>query len=288
MDAPEYICVTQMLKATPKEEGGERFIYIEASNEDVDQQSEIVMAKALAESADYFLRYGNLDLDHITMTGLKQGVPNYMLYEIGRPVDARINGKRTFVKGQIYKGDTDVAEKANHFWESITALSPPQRWYPSVGGAVLEKSMEIDPVSKCRRAMVQKVRWTNIGFSKTPVNSSVPTVSTVPIGALTKAWGAAGLDITKALEAGYGTDSATLTGGGALRKQSLHGSPLNYWDFREQVAGAMQSGSITNPTAERLVQFATSQYGLQHDEATQWVERFMRDLSKSMKKRRPA
>ncbi len=38
-----------MLKATASTEGGRRFLYLEASNEGVDQQAEVVAAKALAD-----------------------------------------------------------------------------------------------------------------------------------------------------------------------------------------------------------------------------------------------
>lgn len=285
-DVPSYLCITQMLKASPVEEGGERFIYLEASNEALDQQREIVLAKALADSADYYLRYGNLDLDHLTQIGAKAGIADYPLYEIGRPVAVKVDGKRTFVKGQIYQGEGPVADKANQFWDSLTAINPPQRWYPSVGGAVLEKAVEVDPATQERRAIIRKVRWTNIGFSKTPVNADVPTVSTVPFGALAKSWGMGGLDIAKALEAGYGTDAGDLAGGAALRRQSLDGAPVNYWDFRERLAGAMRSRRLARPDAARLLEYATSTYGLSQAEAAEWVERFMRDLRDGLQKRR--
>lgn len=185
---PDYLCITQMLKASPSMEQGERFVYLEASNETRDQQGEIVLAKALAESSDYYLRYGNMDLDHLTQLGPKAGIADYALYEIGRPVEVKVSGGRTLVKGQIYSGSGPVAEKANQFWSSLTELTPPQRWYPSVGGAVMEKALDIDPDTGAKRAVIKKVRWTNIGFSKTPVNQAVPTVSTVPFGALAKCW----------------------------------------------------------------------------------------------------
>lgn len=284
---PDYLCITQMLKATPSVEAGERFIYLEASNEARDQQGEVVLAKALEESADYYLRYGNLDLDHLTQLGPKAGIANYALFEIGRPVEVKVSGGKTLVKGQIYKGEGPVAEKANQFWSSLIDLNPPQRWYPSVGGAVMEKGMDIDPKTGAKHAIIKRVRWTNIGFSKTPVNQTVPTVTTVPFGALAKCWGPLGLDLNKAMEAGYGTDSAQLTDGGALRKQSLHGSPMNYFDMRDKIAGAIRKGSVgKNPGAKELVNFASSNFGVSLDEAAETVERFMRDLKTGINRRK--
>jgi hypothetical protein len=186
----EFIAFPSLLKATPSEEGGERFIYFEASNEALDQQGEVVLAKALEASADYYRQYGNVDLEHYTQIGARAGIANPHLYEIGRPVEVKIREPRTFVKAQIFRGEGEVAEKANHVWQSLTAISPPQRWYPSVGGAVLEKSQEVDGKTGDKRTVIRRVRWTNVGLSKTPVNQAVPTVSTVPVGTFSKALGA--------------------------------------------------------------------------------------------------
>lgn len=286
-NVPEYLCITQMLKASPSVEHGERFVYLEASNEARDQQNEIVLAKALAESSDYYLRYGNLDLDHLTQLGPKAGIADYTLYEIGRPVEVKVAGGRTLVKGQIYSGTGPVADKANQFWASLTEISPPQRWYPSVGGAVMEKALDLDPKTGAKRAVVKKVRWTNIGFSKTPVNPTVPTVSTVAFDQLAKCWGPGGLDIAKALEAGHETDSAQLEGGGALRKQSLHGVPINYFDMRDRLADALRTRKAgKNPGARQMAEYAAKTFGLSRDDAAETVERFMRDLKTGMKQRR--
>lgn len=279
-EATEFLAIPDCLKATPAEEGGERFVYLEASNEARDYQGEVVLSKALEESADYYLRFGNIDLDHVTQIGPKAGIPNYPTFEIGRPADVAIQGRRTFVKGQIYRGEGPVAAKANDFWDSLTKLTPPQRWYPSVGGAVVSKDTEIDPATKGRRTVIRKVRWTNIGFSKTPVNLAVPTVSTVPLGALAKSWGPGGLDLTKALEvSGGGTDSAALAGGAALAKQSLDRRIQTYWDFRDRVAGAVWRGQVALHPRD-LVAHATRLLGIAPPEAAEWSERFLADLDR--------
>jgi hypothetical protein len=278
---PQFLGVSDMLKATPREEGGVRFVYLEASNESVDYQGEVVLSKALSESADYYLRYGNLDLDHYTQIGAKQGIPNYELYEIGRPVDVQVRDGKTFVKGQVYSGTGPAAERANGFWSSLVDLSPPARWYPSVGGKVISKSVSIDPATKAKRAVISGVRWTNIGFSKTPVNLSVGPISTVPIGALAKSMCAEGFDFTKALEAGYGTDAAALTGGGAFRTQSLHKGILSYWDFRDQLAALIRGGEVNGGRPADLVQAARERFGMAADQAATRVQRFLADLEQN-------
>ena len=223
-DAAEFLSFPDLLKATPHEEGGDRFVYIEASNETRDFHGEKVLAKALAESAPYYQQYGNLDLDHVSVVGARRGIPNPYLYEIGNPVEVVAGGDRTFVKGAIFKGDTDVAAHANAFWDSITKLNPAKRWYPSVGGAVIGRAVQIDPVTERPTPVITAVRWSNIGFSATPVNPAVPGVSTVPFGLLAKSFSASG-EMAIALKGltatPGGPDMASLTGGAALREQSL-------------------------------------------------------------------
>lgn len=277
---PDVLCITEMLKATPRMEDGQRIIYIEASNEALDRQGEVVMAKALADSADYFLQNGNLDIDHFTLIGPRLGIKDSSLYEIGRPTEVKSRDGSTFVKGVIYSGSGPAAEQANNFWSSMTDINPPQRWYPSVGGAIPAggKVVDFDPKTHQRRVLVKATRWINVGFSKTPVNPAVPTVSTVPFGALAKSWTADGIDFAKALTAGYGTDSAALAGGAALRRQSLHGAISSYVEFRDAMLDALKSGAAgDNPSSRGLVAYASEALGLSPSEAADYVEHFLGD-----------
>lgn len=282
---PDFISLGALLKATPTVEAGERICFLEASNEGLDQQSEVVAAKALADSAGYFQRYGNIDIDHYTMIGAKAGIPDYAMYEIGQPIAVGQRDGATFVKARIYAGDGPAAERANYFWSSLTDINPPARWYPSVGGAILEKAIEIDPATNMRKAIVKRVRWSNIGMSKTPVNQHVSTCATVPIGVFAKSMTASGgFDIAKALSAGYGTDSADITGGGALRKQSLYGANA-YYDVRDMLARIVRKGGagVKAPRAHDLSDYLVRTLGVSADTAAEYVERFMRDLIKRRK-----
>ncbi len=284
---PDYLSVSQLLKATPVTEGTDRFVYLEASKETRDQQGEVVLSKALQDQAAYFLKFGNLDLDHYTQIGAKLGIPNYEAYEIGRPVDVKVRDGVTFVKGQIYSGDGPAAEKANTFWSSLTQLNPPARWYPSVGGAVVAKSASIDPETKAKRVVVEKVRWTNIGFSKTPVNADLDTVQTVPFGALAKSWTGAGFDMVKALTAGYGTDSASLQGGSALREQSLYGAgggdDAAFYQMADKFSDAIRGGKVREFNVPSLVTAARRLLGLADDDAVEFVGRFLAVLKRELR-----
>jgi len=287
-DVPTFLSIESMLKATPAYESGKRFIYMEASNEARDIQNERVLAKALEASAAYYTKFGNIDIDHLSLLGKPNpktgyiGIPNPELYEIGQPVQVRVEGAKTFVKAELYSGNGPTAENANMVWESMTSQQPPKRWYPSVGGVPLTKSIHIDPKSGDKMAVIEAVRWTNIGLSQTPVNPDLPVATTVPFGVLAKAMTASGALMVKALTAGYGTDSAGLDGGAALRKQSLDRRIQSYWQFREQCAKALTEGSIgANPGRHAMAAWAVTQFGLSHDEAAEYVERFMRDLSQA-------
>lgn len=280
---PDFVSFGGLLKASPTTDGDERILFLEASNEGVDYQDEVVLQKALKDSADYYLRHGNIDLSHFSLLGPKQGIPDFMSYEIGKPIEVKVDGKSTFVKAQLYRGESPMAKNANMVWDSITKQSPPSRWYPSVGGAVLAKSVKFDPDTRRKVAVIEKVRWNNIALDRCPVNRSVPEVSTAPVGVFAKSLG--GFVMAKALEAGYGTNSATLDGGAAMRKQSLHGAPYSYFDARERVAKAINAGAC-KPGMSEILSFAHKEFGLSLDESAEFVERFMRDIHKNLKRRK--
>lgn len=269
---PDYIQLPGLFKATPAEESGRRFLYFEASNEDVDHSNEIVLQKALSDSSDYYLRHGNVDVSHYSLLGPRSGLANFLEYEIGKPIEVQVDGGRTFVKAELYSGDSPMARNAGMVWDSMTKQTPPSRWYPSVGGKVLAKSVRINDAGE-KVGVVEKVLWNNTALDRCPVNRTVPEASTVPIGMFAKSMDA--FVITKALEAGYGTDSASLVGGAALRKQSLHG----YEQFRDNLSKAILErkfpGGINHPA---LIQVAR-EFGLSEDESDDYVRRFLTDIN---------
>lgn len=287
----DLLSIEMMLKATPHTEGEKRFVYLEASRETQDQHNEIVLAKALEESADHYMKFGNLDVDHKSMPSIAKlhGIERPDLWEIGAPVDVRIDGKSTFVKAQLFTGDTDLAERANMVWDSMTKLNPPRKWYPSVGGKVLRKSQVLDDNGN-KVGVVTGVRWTNIALSQHPVNQHVGGITTIPFGVLAKSWGADGLDLTKALEASYATDAAAKTGGAAFGMQSIDtgsAAPSSYYEFRDRLAGALLiKGKVPDKSANGLVEYAAGNFSLSHDEAADWVDRFLSDLKSGRTKKR--
>lgn len=292
---PEYISLGGLLKASATQDGRRRILYLEASNEGTDYQDEVVLQKALADSSDYFMRHGNIDLEHYSLLGPNRGIPDYMTYEIGKPVEVSMRGKTTFVKAELYSGDSPMAKNANMVWDTLTKQTPPCRWYPSVGGAVMAKSVRVDPATNARTAVIEKVRWNNIGLTRTPVNKSVPEASVEPIGGFAKSLVVAegvfakSLNgfVVKTLTAGYGTDSATLEGGESLREQSLEGTPANYWDFRERMAKAIRDGKVgPRPGARDLVDYSVKNFKMTAADSSEHVEHFLHDLKAGLNKRR--
>lgn len=282
---PDFVSFDILMKATPMQEGSRRFIYVEASKESRDQQGEIVLAKALKDSVGVFKKFGEIDLDHKSMPSIARmhGITDPDNWVIGRPVDVIFNGDTTIVKGELRTGDSPLAEKANTVWEGMTKISPPDRYYASVGGQVTGRDIRFDPIAKCKVPVITGTRWNNLALSKNPVHPDLRPASTTPTGVFAKSLGGF---IMKALEAGYGTDSAGLTGGAALRMQSLDGAPINYFDFRNRLADAMRNGAVGhNPSASDLVGYCKQMFGLSLGDAAEYVERFYRDLKTGLKKR---
>lgn len=275
----DYTVFDTMLKAIPVEDGGDRIIYVQASNENKDYQGEVVLAKALRESADYFTRFGVLDMDHKSIPKIAKtfGITNTDEWIIGQPVDVRFTGDSTFVKAQLRSGDSHLATQANIVWEGLTKVKPPVRYYASVGGAVLDRDVKFDPQSGEPVQVITKTLWGSLALSRAPVNLTLDVATTVPVMTFAKSMGGF-VPMTKALMAGYGTDAATLTGGAALGRQSLDGVPVNYLDFRERLSGDVRQRRIPQLTISSLVDYTTSRYHLSRDEATQWVGKFLKEL----------
>lgn len=296
-DSQGFVSIGTMLKARPAEEAGERILYLEASREGVDRQNEIVLQKALQDSAADFLKFGNIDIDHMTVPAVarQHGLTNPQEWEIGRPLDVTFPEGRTLVKAQLYQGDTPLARRANDVWDSLTKLRPPKRWYPSVGGSVLAKSMTQVDGADHPVTVVSKVLWNNLAISALPVNPHVAGVSTVPFETLAKSWTGGGL-IVKGLEASYGTDMAALSGGGALRTQSIDrgvayvgpGCPPydSYEDFRDRISKALLEGDVLQlaPGDDDLRGYMRGEAmrsGVPRSEAAAWVAQFFQDLMPS-------
>lgn len=282
---PDFVSFETLMKATPMQEGDKRIIYIEASKESRDQQGEIVLAKALKESEAVFRKFGEIDLDHKSMPSIaaRYGISDPDNWVIGQPLDVSFTNNSTLVKAQLRTGNSPLAERANLVWEGMTKVYPPDRYYASVGGQVTGREVRFDPVTKSKVPVITGTRWNNLALTKNPVHGDLAQVGLSPVGTFAKS-----LDgfVLKTLTAGYGTDSANLTGGESMRKQSLQGAPVNYFDFRNKLAEHLRSGQVgKNPGAREIVQHCSKIFGLSPGDASEYVERFYRDLKTGLNKR---
>jgi hypothetical protein len=148
---------------------------------------------------------------------------------------------------------------------------------------VLDREIRVDPKTGEKTPVITKTRWNNLALSLTPVHAGLNQASLTPIGTFSKSLN--GFVMNKSLSAGYGTDMASLTGGSALRIQSLDGTPTSYYAFRDGLAGAIKSREAKIQTPEGLTAYSISQFGLSQDEATEWVSRFLDDIKSRLNSR---
>lgn len=276
---PDFVRFDTMMKARPALEGNERIIYVEASSESQDQEGEIVLSKALRDSQDVFMKFGVVDLDHKSMPSMarKYGIPqeDCPKWIVGQPVAVRFDGHKTLVKAQLRQGDSPLAAQANQIWDGLTKLNPPDRYYASVGGSVLNREIRIDPLTKSRVPVITETRWNNLALSLNPVNQHLDAASTLPIGTFAKAFG--GFVLNKALESGYATNSVGMTGGQALSMQSLDTGMHSYFDFRERLSKDIRAGKA----GRDITNYAIGAYGLPADKASEWVEKFLQGITRA-------
>src|ERR1700693_4818374 len=123
-DEPLIVSLPTLVKALPSQDD-RRVISLEASNESVDAQEDVVLQCALMDSAKSFLEKGHIDRDHLTeighrIPGLRQKPSYYML---GRPLEVNDLGDgRTGVVCELNK-----SEEATRIWGELNQ-SPPVQW----------------------------------------------------------------------------------------------------------------------------------------------------------------
>jgi len=177
------------------EEGGQRIVYLEASNEVEDQDGETVSMGALQSAREFFLAKGVLSWDH------QHKILHNPEFIIGEPLDTKFtDDKRTLIKGFLY----EYNEIANGVWNNIRSRA--RRLGASIGGGILKKSRE--------DKWIEQVVWDEVALTHKPVNDrTMGNVTMVPFASF-----------AKALMAGAGVDAGAFVGGRALQGESLQGA----------------------------------------------------------------
>lgn len=203
-------------KGGEETDNGDFVFEVEASNEELDLENQIVLQKALLDSKDYFLANGVISYEHGHIGGDVRN-DNYV---IGEPIGVRADGKSTIVKGKLYKN----IEKAKVFIDLLKAGST--RVKASVGGKLLD--CEVD--QKTGVTTVKKVLWGDLALTTAPVNYTVSSAQLV-----------------KALKAGGGTEHKDFTGGRALVTEDINSEVIEdktIQKIREALEKEIDNGNI--------------------------------------------
>jgi uncharacterized protein YegP (UPF0339 family) len=192
-----------MRKGGYTDEDGNYIFEVEASNENLDLQGQIVLQSALLESKDYFLKNGIVSFDHLHKRRSEDGkVISDPSMIIGEPLEVKTEGKSTIVKGKLYH----TKEAAMEIIKMLKAKST--RVKASVGG-IWPHTVK-DP--KTGEERITRVLWNYLALTSSPVNY------TVSAARFAKSYEPT--DFVKALEAGTGTDHAEFTGGRSMIKEN--------------------------------------------------------------------
>lgn len=192
-------------------------IYIEASNQTVDNQKDITIMKALEEEAENFLRKGVISWDHLHKI---EKSPEYI---IGEPLDVAFKKESTWVKAKMYKSVTYGKSVLNLLESGSTRLGA------SIGGYIAKRKSLSKSISA-----ITKVIWDELAITYKPVNdTTLGNVSLIPIGAF-----------AKALMAGSGVNTENFTGGRAMTPESLQGDKVNVEEVVSEFAWRLYAGDI--------------------------------------------
>src|SRR5579859_3281785 len=167
------------IKARADDGTRKRIVEVEASAETVDGQGDVVLQKALLDSADSFIKSGHLDIDHYSEIGHRLGLADPNSYIVGRPLEVNdLGGKRTGVVGEIMRskdGSFDPAgNKYDGFWKTLQS-DPPVMWRASIYGypSEMEDCTEKSCSNGATRYIVKAIDWRSLAFTRKPVNTSL-------------------------------------------------------------------------------------------------------------------
>lgn len=200
-------------------------VYLEASNEGLDSDEEVIVVEALKSRADTFMKSGVLSYDHLHKI---EKDPKYI---IGEPLDVKFtDDNRTLVKGRLYK-EMDLAKSIMQMMASKTT-----RLGASVGGSVMTKSKQYSAKAKKMVPVISRLgKWDEVAITYKPVNQET----------LGKCSYMKFAEFAKALTVSSGVDAGSFTGGRALIPESLQGKTTQKFIFKNIVSG-VYTGDIAS------------------------------------------
>lgn len=179
MDNGLIISLPGTIVKARQDKSGRRLVEVEASNEAMDGEGDIIYQKALLDSADSFIKNGHCDIDHMSELGPRLGVMNPNSYIVGRPIEVKaLENGRTFVVAEIQKGVTydPARNRFDDFWDSLQR-EPPVQWRASIYGFPKEGQIndcrELLCKSGATRYEISGLDWKSMAFTKSPMNRAL-------------------------------------------------------------------------------------------------------------------
>jgi hypothetical protein len=181
---PVIIQFPTLIKAYPSR--GKRIIEFECSVELEDTEKDIILQSALLKSADNFIKYGHLDIDHFSELGMMPayywlGIHNPEEYIVGLPLEVKNLGEgRTGIKGEIFsKAEFNPTKhRFDQLWKELQsgiAYKSSVFGYPSphdtVEGGCGENSL--GQIVCAGRYFVKSFDWRSTALTKNPVNKLI-------------------------------------------------------------------------------------------------------------------
>ncbi|WP_461246362.1 hypothetical protein [Treponema sp. R6D11] len=222
---------------------GNYIFEVEASNENLDLQKQVVLQRALLDSKDDFLNTGVISYDH---QHKRRGPDGEVISDptmiIGEPIEVRTEGKKTIVKGKLYH----TSDKAQEIINLLKAKST--RIKASVGGIF----PKIVKNAKDGIERITSVFWNDLALTPSPVNHTVSPAY------FAKSYNPD--EFVKALMATSDTtDHAQFTGGRAMTPEDVGGKkPIDVTKIGiKKLVRLMDEGKID--TEEDAVGFLVEQ-----------------------------
>lgn len=166
---------------------GRRLVNVEASVEMVDSEGDLILQRALLDSAPNFIMSGHLDINHISEIGERYGYKDTASYIVGKPLEVHdIGEKRTSVLGEITRsadGSHNPGKyRYDRFWDTFFE-TPPIDWRASIYG--YPKAGEVIDCSQAEceagawRYIIKGLDWRSLAFTQTPVNDKIASYAQI-------------------------------------------------------------------------------------------------------------
>lgn len=202
-----------------EDENGNPIIIIEASNENMDYQGEIVKRSALMNSKDYFLKNGVISFDHKHLPSPANYAYdpkwNAEKYILGKPLEVwevknKEGEKVVKVKAVLSRSNDIAREIIKKLADNIGTVKA------SVGGRRVTKATQMDAKTFKDAPTIISVEWDEVALTFKPVNQTLGATTLCPKDFDDYK------DFVKALTAGGSADPSSMgTGGNTLQSQGV-------------------------------------------------------------------